>query len=121
MRRTTLLLTALALASTTLVLPAHAAFEFVSKAYEIEANSFTPPTTLNGGLIVRPCSSCDSLRLRVTGDTTYTFDGEQMSLYRFRDALSRTPADNLSIGVLHHLESDTVLSIFATLHAEQTK
>ncbi len=115
MRATILML---AMVTMALIAPAHAAFDVVSRAYEVSPRNFTMPTTPNGGLIMRECSACDARMLRVTSTTIYSFDGRQMSLDRFREALMTAPADAVTIGVTHHLESDTVLRVSATLSVE---
>ena len=120
MRAITLPLAAASIALMAMLVPAHAAIEYVSKAYEVKAQNFVAPTTPNSGFVVKTCDNCDSLRLRNSSETRYSFNGQWMSLDRFRETLQRAPAEQVSIGVLHHLESDTVLRIFATQRADQT-
>ena len=120
MRAITLPLAAASIALMSMVFPADAAFQYVSRAYEIKAQNFIAPTTQNSGFVVKTCDDCDSLRLRNTSETRYAFNGQWMSLDRFRETLQRAPAEQVTIGVLHHLESDTVLRIFATQLSDQT-
>lgn len=121
MRTTLFRLAAVIIASLAMALPAQAAFEYVSRAYEVKARNFVAPVTPNAGFVVKTCDDCASLRLRTTVETRYSFDGKWMSLERFRDTLQKAPADQVSIGVLHHLETDTVLRIFATQRVEQAQ
>ena len=103
----------LALASILLAASAQAAFEPVSLAYEITGQNFRAPSTPNGGLSIRRCNDCTSQSIRVTDRTIYTFDGQPMTLDRFRDALAAAPADGVVLAVMHHLQTDTVLRVSA--------
>ena len=107
------------LAVTALV--AGAAFERVSLAYEVSTRNFTAPATQNGGVVIRRCDNCSLQSIRVTASTTYTLDGEMLSLEKFKDALVLSNGDAVTLTVLHHLESDTVLRVSATTVRNYTR
>lgn len=84
----------------------------VSQAYEIRLSEFLAPATENGATAFKRCSNCERMRIRVTGDTTYSVDGNAVRLDQLREALiAITDRDSVAVTVLHHLESDTVVSI----------
>lgn len=95
-------------------LPAVAAFERVSLAYEVSTRNFTAPASTNGGIVIRECDSCEMRSIRVTAGTAYTLDGKSITLDEFKDALVLSGRDTVLLTVLHHLESDTVLRVSAT-------
>ena len=101
-------------ASLLAALPALAAFERVSMAYEVVPRNFTAPATANGGLVIRECDRCAMRSIRVTAGTTYTMNGDRVTLDEFKDALDLRDREAVLLTVLHHLESDTVLSVSAT-------
>lgn len=118
MRAKILMLAIVAMAAS---LPASAAFEMVSRAYEVRMRNFTAPTTPNGGLILRECNGCDSVSIRVTSATSYLVGGRPVSLERFREALAAATDETVSLGVVHDLKSDTVSQVIATLRPENVK
>ena len=97
---------------------AQADFEPVSLAYEISGKDFTVPATPNGGLTLRRCDDCASQSIRVTDTTLYSFNGQQMILDRFKDALAAAPRNQVVLAVMHHLESDTVVRVSAVVRRD---
>ena len=86
--------------------------QIVSQAYELSLGAFTAPTTTNSNASFKECDDCDLMRVRVTETTNYSVNGSSVLLEDFRLAVSgASDPDEASVVVLHHLESDTVLSI----------
>lgn len=108
--------TTLIIALLMLSLSAAAAFTTVSKAYEIALSDFRAPSTLNGSVTFKECAVCDPLSVRVTPKTQYVINDETVSLKEFRKSIFRirNRADETII-VLHHLETNTVVSVSVTL------
>ena len=86
--------------------------DVVSRAYEVALSDFNAPATENGGVTFKPCSTCERQLVRVTGSTRYTVNGKAVRFDDFRKAVTRVRnRDDATVIVLHHLESDTVVSI----------
>lgn len=86
--------------------------QVVSQAYELYLSNFTAPTTANSGVSFRECDDCDNVRSRVTDATSYSVNGKRVRLEDFRKAVTQAHSpDETVVIVLHHLESDTVVSI----------
>jgi len=91
---------------------AAADFTTVSRAYEIGIENFRAPITRHGVAAFKTCDSCDQLSVRATADTRYVVNGKSVTLRKFRDALVLAGGNiNAPVIVLHHLESDTLVSI----------
>jgi len=84
----------------------------VSQAYELQLSDFRAPATENGGAAFKECSDCTRRIVRVTSGTRYAVNGQSLSLAKFREAIAQaSDRDEKSVTVLHHLESDTIISI----------
>lgn len=104
-----ILITALALS---LALPAVAQFEVTSRAYEVALKGFRAPANENGGVVFRPCSTCELTRLRVTANTLYKVKGERVRLEEFRKVIESAPEPkDVSVTVKHHLESNVIVML----------
>jgi hypothetical protein len=107
-----LVLTALILS---LALPAAAEFKTISRAYEVSLMDFRAPTGVNSGLAFKGCAECDTISVRVTPETRYQVNGKALPLDEFRQAAARiNNREAVMIIVLHHLESDTIVSVSLT-------
>jgi hypothetical protein len=90
--------------------------EVISRAYEVDLDQFQAPATPNSTTSFRPCPDCDRQSVRVTPATRYSVNGKALELADFRKALLLVQdRRNAMVTVLHHLESDTVVSIDASL------
>lgn len=99
-----------------LVYPAAAEFTTVSRAYEVELSRFTAPATLNGGAVFKLCDDCATKTVRVNENTQYVVNGQAMPLDKFKQAASKVrDRTAVTVVVLHHLKSDTVVSVSATI------
>lgn len=99
-----------------LSLPAVAQFTTIAPAYEIALDNFRAPGTHSGGLAFRRCDSCELQQLRVTPSTTYSVNGRSVTLKEFRKAIrTARDRDKATVIVLHHLESDTVVSVSVSI------
>lgn len=97
-----------------LALSAAAQDRITSQAYEVVLSEFRAPATVNGGASFKPCSQCERQVVRVTPGTRYSVNGTTLSLEKFRQAIAQaSDRDEKSITVLHHLESNTIVSVSA--------
>jgi len=88
----------------------------VSQAYELGLDEFRAPVTTNGGIAFKECDECEQKRIRVTEATSYAINGKRVRLEDFRKAVSHAnDREKTTVIVLHHLESDTVVSINVSL------
>lgn len=97
-------------------LPVAAAFETISLAYEISLSNFRVPVTPSSAVSLQKCDDCEQISIRVTPGTTYAINDEVVTLEQFRKTVfDIRDRENETIIVLHHLESDTVLSVSVTI------
>jgi len=90
--------------------------QVVSQAYEVALSDFRAPATENGGVAFKKCADCDRKVVRVTSGTHYSVNGKTVRLQDFRKAVSQAnDRDEKTVVVLHHLESDTVISIAVSI------
>jgi len=98
---------------------AHAAvaeIRTITLAHEVFLSDFTAPASNNGIVSFKPCRSCDRQNVAVNDATSYLINRKSVSLADFRQALHRVQdRDNEVVIVMHHLESDTVVSISVIL------
>ena len=93
-------------------LPAIAEFTTISRAYEVALSGFRVPATPSSGIIFKECEECDFVTVRVTPNTQYIVNGRSLPLKDFRKAVFQvTHRDTTPVTVLHHLESDTIVSV----------
>ena len=86
--------------------------DVVSRAYEVALDEFLAPATENGAAAFKPCSNCQQVLVRVTPNTRYLINGQIVRLDDFRRVVGEAhDRDRQTVTVLHHLESDTVISI----------
>lgn len=108
--------TLLPIALLCLSLSAAADFTTTSRAYEVVLNDFQAPATENGAAFFKTCHTCDAMRVRVTPNTRYFVNGKAVPLHAFREAVAMADRRRvLPVVVLHHLESDTIVSIRLTV------
>ena len=106
-----LLLVALAFAVNT-----YAEGRVVVQAYEVLLEDFQAPTTRIGTATFRTCPSCDKLSVSTTASTRYSINGVGVQLDEFRRTITQAESGNDNcVTVLHHLESDSIEAIDATL------
>jgi len=97
-------------------LSATAEDRILSLAYELALSDFQAPVTQNGSAAFKTCDTCERKYVRVTPATRYSVNGKVVRLEDFRDAVRRVRnRDEKGVVVLHHLESDTIKSISATI------
>ncbi len=99
----------------TLASPVMADFVTRSLAYEVEITDLTVPISVNSRILFTECDECDHMAIRLTPDTRFVVNGRGVQFDKFRHAVKQAAsADIASVTVLHHLESDTVVSISVT-------
>ncbi len=90
--------------------------QVISQAYEVVLSDFRAPATENGGASFKECEDCERKIVRVTSGTRYAVNGAAVQLKDFRNAVARAhDPDEKTVTVLHHLESDTIVSISVTI------
>ena len=97
-------------------LPVAAEFKTVSLAHEVALSNFRVPPSQNAGVRFKTCDECEMQTVRSTPLTQYTINGEAVSLKEFRKAVFKVrDRSNNTITVLQHLESNTIVSVSATI------
>ena len=101
--------------------PALAAeFVVVAPAYEVPLAHLRAPATPNGGITFKECDDCVSRSIRVTDNTLYVLNGRPTTLAKFKDAIATVSDRNsVTVTVVHHLESNVVTKVKATLHKDK--
>ena len=95
---------------------ASAEFTTVTRAYEIALSDFRVPATPSSGISFKVCADCEYITTRVTPRTRYDIGGRTVSLKEFRAAVFQiVDRAGETIIVMHHLESDTVTGVSASL------
>jgi hypothetical protein len=90
--------------------------QVISQAYEVLLNNFQAPVSTVSVVIFKECDECEQMHVRVNEATRYSVNGRSVRLEDFRIAILQTPdRDNKAVTVLHHLESNTVESIDASI------
>lgn len=92
-------------------LPAAAIFEVVSKAHEVPLSDLRLPGSTSGTLTFKSCKDCDYETVRVTASTQYEANRQSLTLDEFRNALAQITNRQVTVTVLHHLESDTIKAV----------
>jgi len=99
-----------------LTLPAVAEFKTISAAYEVSLSNFRVPAAPGSVVILQKCDDCDQIAIRATPETEYTINNEAVTLKQFRKSVFQIrDREDETIIVLHHLESNTVLSVSVTI------
>lgn len=87
----------------------------VEQAYELSAGDLTLPTNEFGSVILKPCPTCDSVTLRVDGNTSYVYNGARLPLREFRSAvLNLREPSGAATTVIYRLEDNKVRRIEVT-------
>lgn len=88
----------------------------LSQGYEVSLSKFQAPATANGGVAFQECDDCNRMSVRVTNGTRYSINGKAVRLEDFKKAISQVQnRDEVTLTVLHHLESDTIEMIAVSL------
>lgn len=108
--------TLIAVALLCLGLTAAVQSQVVSQAYEVALSDLRTPATENGGVAFKECDECKLISVRVTSSTHYVINGKTVQLKDFRTAvIQANDRDEKIATVLHHLESDTIVSISVSI------
>jgi hypothetical protein len=84
----------------------------IERAYEVALSDFRAPPTTNSAASFKTCADCELLTVRVTPRTRYVLSNESVELKDFRRGISRArKREDVTITVLHHLESDTITAV----------
>ena len=99
-----------------LAVSATAQITTVQLAHEVRLSDMRLPGSMNGTIGYKPCADCSYETTRVSAYTTYTFNGQRMTLDKFRVSVSRVSDRNeIYATVLQHLEEDVVTAVSVTL------
>ena len=95
---------------------AAAEFTTIELAYEISLSEFQMPASENGKLSFKQCAECKTQTVRVTSETQYVLNREDLEMTEFRKSLSKVRDRSVpTVIVKHHLESDTIVSVSVSL------
>lgn len=84
----------------------------VEQAYEVAISDFRAPGTAGGTAAFKACEGCDTQTVRVSADARFIVNGKTVRFEEFRKAFAAAGnSDEAMVVVLHHLESDTIVSI----------
>jgi len=96
--------------------PAAAEFTTISRTYEVALSNVRVPATPNSGITFKLCADCDMVTVRVTPNTQYVVNGTSLPLKAFRKSVFQVrDRATTVVGVKHHLESDTIVSVSVTI------
>lgn len=97
-------------------LPTQADFVTISRAIEISPSRISVPTSENSRIAFSECEDCETISVRLTPQTRYSVNGQTVKFDKFRQSvLSAKSSENAGIILMHHLESDTVVSVTVKL------
>ena len=96
-----------------LAAPAFSQFRTIAEAYEVGISDVRLPQNEGGTMAFKKCGDCDYETRRVSRDAVWEFNGERMSLEKFRAALATVDRSrDIPVQVLHHLESNEVTRVW---------
>ena len=99
-----------------LSLPVAAEFTTVSLAHEVSLSNFRVLISHNSVVSFKNCDDCDIQSVRSTPKTQYVVNGHSVKLKEFREIVFKVKdRAHTAIIVLHHLESNTVVSVSVNL------
>ena len=89
----------------------------ISEAYEVRMADVRLPSSETGTISFKKCKECDFVIRRVSRNTEYEFNGEKMSLEKFRQAVNGVDRSlDIPVQVVHHLERDEITKLFVVVH-----
>jgi hypothetical protein len=81
--------------------------------YEVSIKSLRLPVSPNGTVSLRECDDCDYHSIRVTPNTQYMINGEQLRLTKFRKAiLDLKLRMDITVNVTRDEATSTVASVY---------
>ena len=100
----------------TFSLSAAADFVTVEEGYEVALSDMTVPVTSTGSLVFRECEDCDAKSIRMTRNTRFVVNGRTVELKEFRKHVFQvSDRTGVPVTIMHHLESDTIVSVSVAL------
>ena len=92
--------------------PAFGQFETVARSHELTMSDVRAPTSRFSSISFRQCETCEHVTARLTAKTRYVVNGRDVRFERFWELFEQVDnREQVSLAVLHHLETDTVLKI----------
>jgi len=96
-----------------LSMTAGAQFKQIAAAYEVSRDDVRLPQSEVGTIAYKTCGDCSYETKRVNKATIYEFNGESLSLEKFRRRFAAIDRSVESpVQVLHHLELDQVTKVW---------
>ena len=96
--------------------PALADFVAVSRAYELEPNLVNVPVSSSSSMSFSNCDGCETTSGQLNAQTRFSVDGETVDFEEFCDAIRLAKqSEHSGIFLLHHLESNAILSVSVSL------
>ncbi len=90
--------------------------QVIAQGYEVALSNFRAPATANSSVAFQECDACERMSVRVTSGTRYTINAKAVKLEDFKKAIAQVrDRDEVTLTVLHHLESDTIEMIDVSL------
>lgn len=100
-----------------LSITADAQLKTITEAYEVSMEDVRLPSSESGTIAFKRCRECALETRHVTPETVYEFNGEAMSLDKFRLAVSGVDRSrDIPVQVVHHLERDEITRLFVVVH-----
>jgi len=88
---------------------AFAQFRTTQLAHEVPLNGFVVPITQNGILNFRVCENCEGISSKLTPETRYIINRQDVELSEFRSRLSVVrERGNRTLTVLQKLDTNTI-------------
>ena len=79
----------------------------VSLAYEVAVKDMTLPSYTAGTISFKDCDACERRTIRVTSDTRYVLNKEDVTLADFRIAVNSIANKDTNIATVIHLSQDS--------------
>lgn len=84
----------------------------INQAYEIALDELRLPGNVVGSVSFKDCNTCEKQTIRVTPQTRYVLNNNDLTLVEFKEAVSAIADRKSNIAtVIHHLESDSIVAL----------
>ena len=89
-----------------------AQFRTIELAHEVPLTEFVVPVTQNGTLNFRACAGCQSVSSRLTPNTLYVINKQEVSLHEFRKQVTSVgDRSEYYLTIVQHLETNTITKV----------
>jgi len=88
----------------------------VSRAYELEPKLVNVPMSPSSSMLFSNCDGCETTSGQLNAQTRFSVDGKTVDFDKFCDAIRLAKrSEGSGILVLHHLESNAIVSVSVSL------